>query len=88
MIKYIFLEGLPGVGKTTICANLGCALAKSHQRVLLLDADIGLNNLDVVMGLEDQINYNLLDLELDKTVILIPFSRINASQSSSPSVKT
>ena len=43
--------GKGGVGKTNVCANLGIALARRGQRVLLLDADLGLANLDVLLGL-------------------------------------
>lgn len=60
--KIVITSGKGGVGKTTICANLGRALAKMNQRVLLVDADIGLNNLDVVMGVENKIIYDLQDI--------------------------
>lgn len=55
-------SGKGGVGKTTTTANIGVALARSGQRVVCLDADIGLRNLDVVMGLEDRIVYDLIDV--------------------------
>jgi septum site-determining protein MinD len=54
-------SGKGGVGKTTTTANLGIALAMLSQRVVTLDADIGLRNLDVVMGLENRIVYDLVD---------------------------
>ena len=51
-----------GVGKTTATANIGVALAAEGARVVCLDADIGLRNLDVVMGLENRIVYDLVDV--------------------------
>lgn len=55
-------SGKGGVGKTTTTANLGVALARHSKRVICLDADIGLRNLDVVMGLENRIVFDLVDV--------------------------
>ena len=55
-------SGKGGVGKTTLTANLAVALAMRGQRVVAIDTDIGLRNLDVVMGLENRIVYDLVDV--------------------------
>lgn len=59
---YVITSGKGGVGKTTTTANLGSALAMMNNRVVVIDADIGLRNLDVVMGLENKIVYNIVDV--------------------------
>jgi septum site-determining protein MinD len=55
-------SGKGGVGKTTTTANLGTALAMTGQRVVVVDGDIGLRNLDIIMGLESRVIYNLIDV--------------------------
>jgi len=56
----VITSGKGGVGKTTTTANIGTGLAALGQKVCLVDTDIGLRNLDVVMGLENRIVYDLL----------------------------
>lgn len=58
----VITSGKGGVGKTTLSANLGTALALLGKRTVLLDTDIGLRNLDIILGLENKIVYDLVDV--------------------------
>lgn len=60
--KIVVTSGKGGVGKTTVTANLGAKLADIGNRVVLCDIDFGLNNLDVVTGVENRVVYDVIDV--------------------------
>ena len=60
--RIVLTSGKGGVGKTTTTANVGAALAKRGHRVVLVDADIGLRNLDLVLGVEKRIVFDLVEV--------------------------
>jgi septum site-determining protein MinD len=62
----VITSGKGGVGKTTTVANVGTALAARGARVVLVDADVGLRNLDIVLGLESRVKFHVLDVLEEK----------------------
>ena len=58
----VITSGKGGVGKTTVTANLGAALAALDKKILIIDMDIGLRNLDVVLGMENRVVYDIVDV--------------------------
>lgn len=58
----VITSGKGGVGKTTSTANIGAGLARMGHKVAMIDTDIGLRNLDILMGLENRIVYNIVDV--------------------------
>ncbi|HZV76588.1 MAG TPA: septum site-determining protein MinD [Candidatus Babeliales bacterium] len=65
----VITSGKGGVGKTTTTANLGTALANRGASVVLVDADVGLRNLDIVLGLENRVRHHLLDVLEDRVPV-------------------
>ena len=60
--RIVVTSGKGGVGKTTIVANLGMQIAMSGYKTILMDVDIGLNNLDIASGIEKRIIYDIVDV--------------------------
>ena len=74
----VVTSGKGGVGKSTITATLGVAIAEAGAKVALVDADVGLNNLDLVLGLESAVGYDVTDVEkgrcrLSEALVTHPF---------------
>jgi len=65
----VITSGKGGVGKTTTTANVGTALAARGAKVVLVDADVGLRNLDIVLGLESRVKFHLLDVLEEKATL-------------------
>lgn len=87
----VITSGKGGVGKTTTVANVGTALALRDQKVVLVDADIGLRNLDVVMGLENRIVYDIVDVVEERCRLeqaLIKDKRLNQNLFLLPAAQT
>ena len=62
MRRIVVTSGKGGVGKTTVTATLGRKLARNGYRVVLIDGDVGLNNLDVVTAIERRVVYDMTDV--------------------------
>jgi len=58
----VVTSGKGGVGKTTATANIGLGLASQGKKVVMIDGDIGLRNLDLIMGVENRVVYNIVDV--------------------------
>ena len=95
----VVTSGKGGVGKTTVISNLGMSLARLNYKVVLIDADVGLRNLDLVLGIENRIIFTAMDViagacSIKKTIIQdkrqpqLSFFPLCSSQSKSPFTKS
>lgn len=74
------MSGKGGTGKTTVTANLAVSLARFHKETLVIDADLGLRNMDLALGLQDLVVYDVLDVSLGNCMsreAIIDFERIS-----------
>ena len=82
----VVTSGKGGVGKTTITANLSIAPSKLGKKVIAIDTDIGLRNLDVVMGLENHIIYNIVDVI--ENIVIFTFFQVPSLRIRMPLILT
>ena len=68
-MTYVFASGKGGVGKSSLTANLGVLLARSGKKVVLIDTDLGLRSLDLMLGLENSLVYDLVDVADGKCLL-------------------
>ena len=68
-VRIVITSGKGGVGKTTTTASIGVGLAQRGYKVAVMDIDTGLRNLDLLLGLENRIMYDLVDVTREKDPI-------------------